>query len=42
MDDADEEVALAQCGLVRRSPRHLPWHAGERSRKVIVRLGGAG
>ena len=42
MDDADEEVALAQRGLVRRRPRHLPRHAGERRRKVIVRLGGAG
>ena len=42
MDDTDEEVALAQRGLVCRRPGHLPRHAGERRRKVIVRLGGAG
>ena len=42
MDNADEEVARAQRGLVRRCPRHLPRYAGECRRKVIVRLGGAG
>ena len=35
MDDADEEVAFAQRGLVRGRPRDLPRHAGERGGEVI-------
>ncbi|MGI8425534.1 MAG: hypothetical protein ACR2M4_02855 [Actinomycetota bacterium] len=42
VDDADQEVPLAQRGLVCRRPRHLPRHAGECGGQVVLLLSRAG
>ena len=42
VDDADEEVPIAQRGLVDRRPRDLPWHAQQRRRQVVLLLRRAG